>query len=187
MPLKLTFTTELERLAALEVGPDAEDRPSRSKRKRDNESLRQLGAELVELSAGRLAKLELPAELRRAIDEARRLDVHGAKKRQIQYIGRVMEECDDEAIRTALAEIDRTPAAIGRVSEHKAALVATADELIQGDDTTIFTVASAYAAGDLQILRQTVRKAKKGLERDGNTAAALNMIERCLMKMTRIS
>jgi ribosome-associated protein len=187
MPLKLTFTTELERLAALEVDPDAESRPSRTKRKRDNESLRQLGADLVELSAGRLAKLELPAELRRAVDEARRLDVHGARKRQIQYIGRVMEECDDEAIRTALAQIDRTPAAIGRASELNAALTATADELIQGDDTTIFTIASAYAPGDLQVLRQTVRKAKKALQSDGNMTAAITLIERCLVKMTRIS
>ncbi len=64
----------------------------------------------MELSAGRLAKLALSDELRRAVDEARRLTSHGARRRQIAYIGRIMEECDEEALRASLAAIDQ-PAA----------------------------------------------------------------------------
>ena len=187
MSPKLAFTTELERLAALEDQLEDFARPSRSRRKRDNESLRQLGADLVELSAGRLAKLDLPVELRRAVDEARRLEVHGAKKRQIQYIGRVMEDCDEEAIRAALAAIDQTPAAAHQVNEKAAARAATASELLQGDDQAVFAVASAYAPGDLQVLRLSVRKAKKELQTSGDATVARALIERCLAKMTHLS
>jgi ribosome-associated protein len=187
MSPKLAFTTELERLAALEDQLEAFARPSRSRRKRDNESLRQLGADLVELSAGRLAKLELPVELRRAVDEARRLEVHGARKRQIQYIGRVMEDCDEEAIRAALAAIDQTPAAASQVNEKVAARAATASELLLGDDQTVFAVASAYAPGELQVLRLSVRKAKKELQTKGDATVARALIERCLAKMTLLS
>ncbi len=80
-------------------------RPSKSERKRAMEALLTLAEELVELTAGRFAKLTLPDELKEALVLARRLPNRGAKKRQLAYIRRIMENYDAEAIREDLKKL----------------------------------------------------------------------------------
>jgi ribosome-associated protein len=83
-----------------EFAPDA---PSKTKRKRDMHALQDLGAELVALDAKRLASLELPERLVDAIALARTITRHEARRRQMQYIGRLMRDVDPEPLRVALA------------------------------------------------------------------------------------
>jgi len=86
-----------------ELAADAE--PSRSARKRESHDLRRLGGDLVELRPERLAALPLPERLREAIADARRLTSFGARRRQVQFIGKLMRQLDDDvvaAIRSAL-------------------------------------------------------------------------------------
>ncbi|HKU87070.1 MAG TPA: ribosome biogenesis factor YjgA [Casimicrobiaceae bacterium] len=83
-----------------EFAPDA---PSKSKRKRDMHALQDLGAELVALDAKRLASLDLPERLVDAIALARTITRHEARRRQMQYIGRLMRDVDPEPLRVALA------------------------------------------------------------------------------------
>ncbi|HWQ40271.1 MAG TPA: ribosome biogenesis factor YjgA [Burkholderiales bacterium] len=75
---------------------------SKTQRKREMHALQALGEELVALSAGRLARIALPERLRDAIVEARRMSKWGARRRQLQYIGRLMREVDAGAIRAQL-------------------------------------------------------------------------------------
>lgn len=66
-------------------------------------ALQDLGAELVELSEQRLAQIELPDNLRDAVTAARRLSKFEARRRQLQYIGKLMRCVDAEPIRAQLA------------------------------------------------------------------------------------
>ena len=81
----------------------AEDnRPSKTQRKKAVHALQDLGVELVELPEERLAEIEMPETLRDAVMEARRITAHEAKRRQMQYIGKLMRKVDAEPIRIAL-------------------------------------------------------------------------------------
>jgi hypothetical protein len=83
-----------------------DERPSRSEKKRRMERLQELGQRIVELPAGKLARLELPEELLDAVKEARKLTSMGATRRQIQYIGRIIEDFDTARIANDLRDID---------------------------------------------------------------------------------
>jgi len=77
--------------------------PSKSQRKRDSHALQELGERLVELSPARLAELALPEPLHEAIETARGIRSHEARRRQLQRVGKLMREVDPEPIRDALA------------------------------------------------------------------------------------
>jgi ribosome-associated protein len=81
----------------------AEAPPSKTRRKQDMHALQQLGVALVALDAKRLAMLDLPEPLADAIALARKLTPHEARRRQMQYIGRLMRDVDAAPIRDALA------------------------------------------------------------------------------------
>ncbi len=80
----------------------ADKKPSKTQRKKAVHELQALGEELVELAEDRLASLDLPERLRDAVMEARRITAHGAKRRQLQYIGKIMRKVDAGPIRAAL-------------------------------------------------------------------------------------
>ena len=70
------------------------------------ERLQELGQRIVELTPGKLARLDLPEELLDAVKEARKLTSMGATRRQIQYIGRIIEDFDTAKIAGDLRDID---------------------------------------------------------------------------------
>ena len=83
--------------------------PSKSQRKKEVHALQDLGVELVALSDERLAALELPERLRDAVLEARHITAREARRRQLQYIGKLMRQVDAEPIRAALAALRAQP------------------------------------------------------------------------------
>jgi ribosome-associated protein len=85
--------------------PDAAlpEAPSKTRRKLEMHELQDLGVALVALDTRRLATLELPEALVDAIALARRTSRHEARRRQMQYIGRLMRDVDPAPIRAALA------------------------------------------------------------------------------------
>ena len=82
--------------------PEPIDKPSKSQCKRKALALQDLGETLVDLKPAQLDKMPLPEELREAVLAARQMNQRGARKRQLQYIGRLMREIDPEPIRAAL-------------------------------------------------------------------------------------
>ena len=77
--------------------------PSKTRRKAEMDALQDLGEQLLELSSGRLAELELPERLTEALDAARRITQREARRRQLQFIGRLMRDVDPAPIRDRLA------------------------------------------------------------------------------------
>ena len=81
---------------------NADDRPSKSARKRESQALQELGEELIALPDTTFAAIELPDTLRDAILAARRITSHGALFRQRQFIGKLMRGIDVAPIRHAI-------------------------------------------------------------------------------------
>jgi ribosome-associated protein len=94
---------------------------SKSQRKRDMQALQELGEELIELSRERLQKLSLPDNLLDAILDAQRIKAHEGRRRQLQYIGRLMRDVDAAPITAQLEQWKqpgRAQARLHRQAEH---------------------------------------------------------------------
>ena len=81
------------------------DYKSRTRKKNEDRALQRLGEQLVALPSGQLESMELPDELLTAIEFARKIRKHGARRRQIQYIGALMRHIDPQSIETVLDRI----------------------------------------------------------------------------------
>ena len=121
-----------ERDASAEDG-DAYDGPSKSQRKRDMHALQGLGERLVGLPASQLERLALPPELVEAIALARRITAHEGRRRQLQYVGKLMRRVDADAIRAQLDTDDtqhRLETAVMHAAERwRDALIETPERL----------------------------------------------------------
>lgn len=80
----------------------SEELPSKTQRKKQMHDLQALGAELTALTDEQLASIELPERLLDAVREARRMTRFEAKRRQMQYIGKIMRAVDPQPIRERL-------------------------------------------------------------------------------------
>ncbi len=132
-------------------------RPSKSQLKRDSHSLQALGAELVELNDERLAAIEMPEPLRDAIVEYRRTRSHEGRRRQMQFIGKLMRHVDEEPLREAVAASKigsaREALALHEAERWRAELIA--------DDAAIERWLAANPDTDTQVLRSLVRAARR--------------------------
>jgi ribosome-associated protein len=137
-----------------EEGPD---HPSKSEMKRAMQALQDLGEQLVALNKERLAKIALPEDLRAAVRDAQRFTKHEARRRQLQYVGRLMRDVDPAPIQAALDEINGVSAA-ANARQH--ALERLRAQLIE-DEAVLGEIAQRYPAADLQRLRQLRRNALK--------------------------
>lgn len=131
--------------------------PSKTKRKEAMRALQDLGERLMELPSERLAKVDLPENLREAIREAHRMTKHEARRRQLQYIGKLMRDVEPAPIEEALAAFDGVSAAeVARM--HR--LERLRERLIE-DEKVLTEIGDAYPGADLQHLRQLRRNAIK--------------------------
>ncbi|HXZ91667.1 MAG TPA: ribosome biogenesis factor YjgA [Burkholderiales bacterium] len=134
-----------------------EEVPSKTKRKQTMHELQALGTTLVALPQGRLAALDLPEELAEAVAEAQRITSREGRRRQLQYIGRLMRALDPAPIRAALERI------AGRSAEDSARhrrLEQWRARLLE-DDAALTDFASAHPTADLQALRTLIRNARR--------------------------
>ena len=82
--------------------------PSKSQRKRDATALQDLGEQLARLTPAQLSRIPLPDDLLAAVRMAQGITQRGGRKRQLQYIGKLMRQLDEAetaAIRAALATV----------------------------------------------------------------------------------
>jgi ribosome-associated protein len=131
--------------------------PSKSQRKRESAAAQDLGEELVTLSPERLKKIDMPDALRLAVRDAQRISKHEARRRQMQYIGKLMRGVDPAPIKAALDEVNGVSAA-ANARQHRLERLRT--QLMESEDT-LGEIATAYPGADLQYLRQLRRNALK--------------------------
>ena len=80
------------------------ERQSKTRRKQEMTALQGLGEALLSVGAARRAELDLPERLRDALDAAQRITQREARRRQLQFIGRLMRGIDAAPIRARLAQ-----------------------------------------------------------------------------------
>lgn len=139
---------------------DAEDlTKSKTQIKKDMLALRDLGARIVALNREQQAQIPLDSALRQAIDEAGKIKSNSAKKRHMQFIGKLMRSADTAAIQAAY---DAAMAASHRGVKHHHLVEKWRDRLMSDkDDAALEEFIGRYSHVDRQALRQTIRAAQR--------------------------
>jgi ribosome-associated protein len=136
---------------------DAPEAPSKSRRKRDMLELQMLGEELLAFTDATLREMGLPEALFEALETARRIKAHGGRRRQLQYIGKLMRQLDTVPIREAIAsqqqQKNTRTQAFHRLEGLREALIDDADAALAG-------LLEDYPAADRQHLHRLARQAR---------------------------
>jgi ribosome-associated protein len=148
-----------------------DDVKSRTRAKNEDRALQGLGEQLVGLSSGQLERIDIPNEIREAIGLARQTTAHGARNRQIKYIGGLLREIEVSAVRDALENIRRGD--YGKALAFKQ-IEKWRDALKEGDPALIDDIMACCPDAERQRLTQLARNAKKEFEaQKGVTASRL--------------
>lgn len=141
----------------IDTDPGDPDHVSKTALKAQSEALQVLGRELAELSAERLARTEMPDALREAILTWQRTRSHEGRRRQMQYVGKLMRSADEAPLREAVAEA-KLGSAKDTLRLHEAER--WRDALID-DDEAMTAWMAAHPDCDTQRLRSLVRAARR--------------------------
>jgi ribosome-associated protein len=152
---------DLELKAELKGTNDA----SRTDLKRESTELQKLGEALMTLRADLMERLPLTEQLTDALAEARRITNFEGKRRQMQYVGKLMRKLDEPtlaAVRAALDEQHRgsaeTTLALHQAEQWRDRLIA--------DDDAIGEWLTQFPGTDSQQLRALARQARKDAQPD---------------------
>ena len=133
---------------------------SRTELKRESDELQDLGKELLTLRTDLFNRLGLPDKLADALAEARRITNFEGKRRQMQYVGKLMRKLEPavvQAVRDALDE-QRSGSAKEKLALHQAEQ--WRDRLIAQDGAQAEWI-DLYPDTDIQQLRALIRQARK--------------------------
>ena len=136
------------------------DEATRTDLKRESTEIQKLGEDLLTLRTELLNRLQLPEKLVEAIAESKRITNFEGKRRQMQFIGKLMRKLEPEqheAIRVALVE-QHTPSALETQTLHQAEM--WRDRLL-ADDDALGQWINLSPSTDSQQLRALVRQARK--------------------------
>lgn len=136
---------------------------SKSQRRRDALEIKSLALELINLSQPRLGQVPLDDSVREAIMEARQIRSNVARKRQLQYVAKLLRRADPEPILQALEKFDGEARELtGR--QHRSE--AWRDFLLEAGDPAIGELIKVRNDIDTQAIRQMVRNARQESARD---------------------
>lgn len=139
---------------------EAEDegKKSKSQLKREMTALQEMGETLVKLSDRDLQRVPLDDDLKTEILKARSIQQREGRRRQLQYIGKLMRAIDCTPIEAALKKM-----AAGNRAEARQfhALEDLRDELIANNDNALENTLQIYPNADRQHLRQLIRNAQR--------------------------
>lgn len=145
---------------------------SKSQRRREALELKALASELIKLAPARLGRVPLEDDLREAIHEAREIRSNVARKRQLQYVAKLLRRTDTEAIFQAL---EAFASDARRITGRQHRSEAWRDYLLERGDAAIGELMNLRTDVDSQVLRQLVRNARKELEREKPPASARSL------------
>jgi ribosome-associated protein len=150
---------------------------SKSQRRRDALEVKSLASRLIGLSPALLAQVPLDETLRAAIGEARHIRSNVARKRQLQFVAKLLRRDDQDPIRQAMEAFGADARQLsGR--QHRAE--AWRDQLVETGDSAIGELLRQRHDVDAQPLRQLMRRARQEAEAGKPPAAA-----RALFRMLR--
>ena len=140
--------------------------PSKSQLKREDEALVALGAALLELPDAQLDTIPMSDRLREAFADYRRFPTMEARRRQMQFIGKLLRSDDPAPLQHALA-------AHQRLRDHDTRTLHDAEQwrerILAGDEGWQAWIA-LYPAGDTRALRGLVTNARREMQQAGELA-----------------
>lgn len=155
---------------------------SKSQRRREALELKSLASDLIKLSPDRLSRVPLDDGIQEAIAEARQIRSNVARKRQLQYVAKLLRRIDPEPVFQALdAFANEARQLTGR--QHR--VEAWRDHLLESGDQAVGALMKQRQDTDTQALRQLLRNAGKETAR-GQPPASARALFRLLREMDEL-
>lgn len=145
----------MNRAMKTEVNIDT-GQPSKTKLKQEALELQQLGKKLTTYNSKILNKLPIQEKLVTAIAEFNRLpNSHGARRRQLQFIGKLMRDCDYDAIVSTITQLENGE---HKKNRRRKQLSSWCEKILQSGDPEINVIVSLHTHLERQTLRQLYRE-----------------------------
>ncbi len=136
---------------------DSGQLPSKSQLKRDAKALKSLASSLLLMSDSRLQKVPLETDVMEAVLEARTMRSHGARRRQLQYIAKLLRRANPEDMVTAVDGLGKKDRAL-TARQHRSE--AWREALLEQGDLALNVLLQQRPDIDIQKVRQLIRNAK---------------------------
>ncbi|BCF96364.1 hypothetical protein PPGU19_009330 [Paraburkholderia sp. PGU19] len=157
----MTRKTRIQPMEPADVVDDnGYDRPSKSQLKREMHALQELGVELVALPKDALKRMPMPESLDEAVRAARRITDHEGKRRQMQYVGKVMRGLLDEETAALREALDKYKG-INKAETARLHWIERTREKLLADDAALTEFIRQHPAVDPQEGRTLIRNARK--------------------------
>jgi ribosome-associated protein len=139
-----------------------ESKPSRTQKKKAAEALQEIGTQLISLSQAQLDELELPPEMVEAVADARKMNSHGARRRQLQYIGSLMRQIDATQLKQ---DLDRLTSHSHQEARSFKLAEQWRDELISGKQDRLAWLVAQFPVDKELLVRLIEDAGKSQMER----------------------
>jgi ribosome-associated protein len=136
---------------------------SRTTLKKESEELQELGEQLLTLRSGLMEKLALPENLRDALKAAAKITNFEGRRRQMQYVGKLMRRLDPEVVQTARDALQAQHQGSAAETQKMHTIERWRDALI-ADDEALAQWLSDHPQTDSQVLRSLIRQARRDKE-----------------------
>ena len=133
-------------------------RPNKSQIKRDISVISDLCEEITQLAPSQIERLGLPENILKAILEATKMPVKGARKRQLKFITGAMRKIDVAPIQE---QLDKIKAKSAHAARELHQLERWRERLLADDKQALTEFLMQHAGADAQHMRQLIRNAKK--------------------------
>ncbi|MDC0403810.1 DUF615 domain-containing protein [Porticoccaceae bacterium] len=143
---------------------------SKSQLKREMVELQKLGAEMVEMTENQLAKLDIPDELRAALAECKRLKQREAKRRFLQFIGKMMRRLDLQPLYVSMQQVEQNAQLHLQLLQR---LEILRDRIGSGDNGAIDEVLQEWPRAERQQLRNLQRQISRQPEGSNSSSKKL--------------
>jgi ribosome-associated protein len=155
------------RIQPIDAAPEADDngydRPSKSQLKREMHALQELGQALIELPKDALKRMPMPEHLDDAVREARRITDHEGKRRQLQYVGKVMRSLTEDEIAALRTALD-THRGVNKAETARLHWIERTREKLLANDAALTDFIREHPGVDAQEGRTLIRNARKERE-----------------------
>jgi len=147
---------------------------SKSQRKREAHELLDLAKKLISMPEARLRHMPMDNDLREEVEFARNIRAHGARKRQLMTVGKMLRKRDSDELVDAVKNIDQKNRQLNARFHH---IEAWRDRIVEGNDQDLSELLEQSPDINVQTLRQLIRNAKKEIQLGNSPTAARKLFK----------
>jgi ribosome-associated protein len=153
-------------------GFDESQRASKSQRRREALETKSVAAQLIALKPSQLARVPLDDSIRSAIEEARLIKTHIARKRQLQFVAKLLRRADAAPVLESLESFHNEARQLN-ARQHRTET--WRDRLLESGDNSLSQLMAQRPDADAQVIRQLIRNAQREAALNKPPAAARSL------------